>query len=272
MTDVRDNPAPAPLGGSGTAAATAPAADPLHNLYRMSRTAGLGSGEYVAINNTAVAAFLMGLASVLALLSPYLLLFVIAAVILGAMALLQIGSSNGTQTGRAFATVGMLLALVFGGTTGGKMALAAADRRKAEAEVAEVIRQLGERLASREHAQAYGTLFSEKFREGFSEAEFTNRWESVERDAGPVKSVEWGGRAEIEPARGNAPPRAAVRALFRFEKVAEPTPLAVALSQQEGEWVIESLGEFLNVEAERRQRQQSAPKGPAMGPQFQIGP
>src|SRR5687768_5111201 len=108
MTDLRDKPALQAAGSTGAATAD-PAPDPLHNLYRMSRTAGLGSGEYVAINNTSVIAFLMGVASVLALLNPFLLVFAVVAVVLGVMALIQIRSSNGTQTGRAFAIAGILL-------------------------------------------------------------------------------------------------------------------------------------------------------------------
>jgi NADH:ubiquinone oxidoreductase subunit K len=239
----------------------------------MSRTAGLGSGEYVAINNTSVVAFLMGLASVLALLNPFLLLFAVAAVVLAVMALIQIRSSNGTQTGQAFAIVAILLALLFGGTTGGKMALAQAERRRNEAEVVKVINLLGERLSKREYTQAYATLFGDKFKENFSEEVFITRWEGVERDAGRVVSVNWAGRMELEPARGTAGPRAATKANFRFEKFPQDSPLTLALVEQDGEWVIDQIGEMFNADAERRRAQERNPRqSPMQGPQFQTGP
>lgn len=267
MTDLRDNPSAA------TAAAAGTGPDPLHNLYRMSRTAGLGSGEYVAINNTSVFAFLMGLASVLALLNAFLLVFCVVAIVLGGIALLQIRSSNGTQTGQAFAVVGILLALIFGGTTGGKVAMARAERQKSEADVAQVIAQLGQRLAKQEYAQAYGTLFSEKFREDFSAETFTTRWETITRQAGAVQSVTWLGRSHIEPPRAAGDRRAQTKAEFRFEKVPQASPLTVTLVQQEGEWVIETIGEVFNADAERRtQQQRTPPQSMMQGPRLPTGP
>ena len=267
MTDLRDNPSAAATAAAGTAP------DPLHNLYRMSRTAGLGSGDYVAINNTSVFAFLMGLASVLALVNPFLLLFCVVAVVLGVIALLQIRSSNGTQTGRAFALIGILLALIFGGTTGGKMAMARADRQKNEADVAKVIEQLGQRLAKQEYAQAYGTLFSDKFREDFSQDTFTSRWETIAENAGAVQSVTWMGRSHIEPPNAAGTRRAQTKAEFRFEKSPDASPLTVTLVQQEGEWVIETIGDMFNADAERRsQQQRSAPQSPMQGPRLPTGP
>src|SRR5687768_6049715 len=115
MTELRENP-------TQPAGASAPAAepDPLHNLYRMSRTAGLGSGDYVAINNTSVLAFLLGLGGVLALLSPMLIIVPVAAIVCAVLAFFQIRSSNGTQSGQAFAALGVLLGLAFGGVAVGQ--------------------------------------------------------------------------------------------------------------------------------------------------------
>lgn len=275
MTELRDNPAlqPARPAAGGEAASGEGAPDPLHNLYRMSRTAGLGSGEYVAINNVSVVAFLMGLASVLALLNPFLLVFVVAAVILGVMALIQIRSSNGTQTGQGFAVVAILLALVFGGATGGKMAMARAEQRSNEEKIARVITVLGERLARGEYEQAYSTLFSEQFHKDFSKEQFVSRWEDIIQNTGPVQSAAWGGRAEFEPPRVTGGRRARARAFVKFEKFEEPSPLTFALAEQEGEWVIESIGELFNADADRRQQQQRNPaQSPMMGPQLPTGP
>ena len=281
MNDLRDPSATATAHPAGTsarpagtaAAAVAPDADPLHNLYRMSRTAGLGSGEYVAINNTSVVAFLMGLAGVLALLLPALLLLALAAVVLGVMALVQIRSSNGTQTGRGFAIAGILLALAFGGTTGGKIAMARAEQRSAEAKVAQAIGRLSEQLVGRQYDQAYDTLFSEKFKKDFTPEVFTTRWEGIDQNTGPLESVRYGGRTEFEAARGAAGRKAHARALFKLAKAPEESPLIIEFLEHDGEWVIESISEIFNGDQERQRRQQTNPgQARPLGPQMPPSP
>src|SRR6478736_4490875 len=92
--------------------------DPLASLHKMSTTAGLGSGDYVAINPVAIFAIIMGVASALALFEETILLLLPAAAIVGAIiALRQIGKSSGTQTGRGLAIAAIVLALIFGGYT-----------------------------------------------------------------------------------------------------------------------------------------------------------
>src|SRR5271155_3285734 len=83
--------------------------DPLLHLHKMSTTAGLGSQDYVAVNVTSVVAVLFGLASLLAIASPVLLVFPIVGVALSLIALRQVRNSNGTQTGIALAVLGLVL-------------------------------------------------------------------------------------------------------------------------------------------------------------------
>src|SRR4051794_6354462 len=80
------------------AGATPPAGDdPLAHLHRMSTTAGLGSGEYVAINGAAVFGFILGLASALCLFEETILLVIpLVGAITSIVALRQIAKSNGT--------------------------------------------------------------------------------------------------------------------------------------------------------------------------------
>src|SRR5215212_4817149 len=84
--------------------------DPLAHLHKMSTTAGLGSGDYVAVNGTAVFALLVGLASALALMSEVLLILPLVAIVASVMAWQQIRNSNGTQTGKGLAIAAMVLA------------------------------------------------------------------------------------------------------------------------------------------------------------------
>src|SRR3954452_11695166 len=87
--------------------------DPLSSLYKMSRTAGLGTTEYVAINGAAVTAAILGLASALAIMADVLLVIPLVGIIFAIVALRQISHSSGTQGGRALAWAGLVLSLAF---------------------------------------------------------------------------------------------------------------------------------------------------------------
>src|SRR5688572_29594402 len=115
-THTETRPATQLAGGGGSAGAAAGGDDdPLAHLHKMSTTAGLGSGEYVAVNGAAVFALLLGLASMLALLEEVLLVIPLTAVIVGIIAWRQINQSNGTQTGKGLVAIAMLFAVGFGG-------------------------------------------------------------------------------------------------------------------------------------------------------------
>src|SRR5690242_19183421 len=93
-----------------------PPADPIAALHKMSTTAGISTGEYVAINNLAISAAVLGLATALVFVGLPFLLLGLAAIGLGVVALRQIHDSNGTQGGRGLAILGILLALLLSGS------------------------------------------------------------------------------------------------------------------------------------------------------------
>src|SRR5688500_12187527 len=71
---------------------------PTHALYPMSRTAGVGLGDYAAVNVRAVIGLILGVASVLALIfaDSYLPLIIpAAAIVVSLIGLVQIRNSNG---------------------------------------------------------------------------------------------------------------------------------------------------------------------------------
>src|SRR5205085_7590050 len=110
MTDLRDqatSSAPPGVNGNGTAVDD----DPLARLHKMSTTAGLGTTDYVAINALAVASVFLGLASLLAMLDPLLLVLPVLAIACSIWALTQIRNSGGTQSGRGLAVLGLVLSL-----------------------------------------------------------------------------------------------------------------------------------------------------------------
>src|SRR3954451_9896103 len=99
MSQTQTDPSQTPPTSSAPGAAPVDD-DPLAHLHKMSTTAGLGSGDYVAVNGTAVFALLVGVASALALMSEVLLILPLVAFVAGFMAWGQIRHSNGTQTGK----------------------------------------------------------------------------------------------------------------------------------------------------------------------------
>ena len=261
MTELRQNPTqPAAAAGAGADP------DPLHNLYRMSLTAGLGSGEYVAINNTSILALLLGLASVLALLSPVMLVVVAAAVVCGVLALVQIRSSNGTQTGQVFAAIGILLGLVFGGVAAGNMTLANMERRQDERRIAQVVKSLNDLVTTGQYTQAYQTLFTERFKTEFPEDTFVSRWELLEQKAGRLTEISWGERAEFDQSGATLAKRGQAIALFRFDRMGEPSRLVLNLVEQDGEWMIDAIGQLFDEGGDERPQQPDPrrPQGPEM--------
>jgi hypothetical protein len=272
MTDLRDDPRPrngtTSSGGGAVASPSAAAAgaDPLNKLYRMSLTAGLGSGDYVAINNTAIAALLLGLLSVLSLLFPIMLIASVAAVVCGGLALVQIRSSNGTQSGRLFAGLGILLGLALGGAAVGKMVMAGVEKRRDERAIGEVVQRLNDFIVAKQYDQAYQTLFSERFKGDFSQQDFSRVWDSLTPYAGAVKSIKWGERAEITPVPATNTKRAIANGDITFEKMPARQPMMFA-KESEGEWEIDGIPQLF----EKKQDQQR-PATPMPDPTAPLGP
>src|SRR5687767_1908080 len=131
-----------------TTDARADGAEAFPNLYHMSATAGRGTQEYVAINQTAVAGFLLGLGSLLALVHPILLLVPLAAVVCAIISMRQVRLSNGTQTSRAqgipLSLLGLLLGLGIGGFVVGRAVLTNTTQRADRQLIADQISRLGQ--------------------------------------------------------------------------------------------------------------------------------
>jgi hypothetical protein len=269
MTDLRER-TPTATTASGAAAGAPGDADPLHNLYRMSRTAGLGSGDYVAINNTSIVALLLGLASSLALLFPSAIVVGAAAVVCGIIALVQIRSSNGTETGRVFAALGILLGLGLAGAAAGKLVIANVQHRRDEAAIGQVIKQLSDHIVAKRYSEAYQTLFSDNFKGAFNEAEFARRWEAHIPVLGEIQSIGWGGRAEIQDVRATGERRAVVSSSAKFSKFPDSATQPIGLVYHEGEWMIDSIAQLFErakpgggPEDEQQQPNPAQPQGPA---------
>src|SRR5437762_797964 len=92
------------------------APDPMTRLYKMSTTAGVGSQDYVAINNAAIVSVILGLCTALAFLGIPFLIVGAAGIVFGIIAIAQIRHSNGTQGGIGLAVLGILLSLALAGS------------------------------------------------------------------------------------------------------------------------------------------------------------
>src|SRR4051812_32585968 len=197
MTDVK--PEPPQIAPTASASRSDTADDSLAHLHKMSTTAGVGTTEYVAINPVAVAAVFLGLASALALMDEILLAFPVAAIMCGIIALVQIGRSGGTQTGRAIATIGIVLALLFAGLVGGRAIAQQSRNRADEQQIDGVIKKLSDAITAGDYDAAYA-LFGERFQQRVTKPQFVNVITAVHegRYYGKVNSIHSNGRMEFQ--------------------------------------------------------------------------
>jgi hypothetical protein len=168
----------------------------------MSTTAGLGTQEYVAVNVTAVVAMLFGLASLLAIASPVLLVFPIVGVGLSWIALRQVRHSNGTQTGGGLAILGLVLSGVIVAAIFGYQAVQQWHRSADNQALATLSQKYGECIVSGKFADAYD-LFDSDFQTRVSKQQFVTQLGLIQGQgrvgAPPIESVSWNGLAVYQP-------------------------------------------------------------------------
>src|SRR5262245_17100838 len=151
-----------------------PAKDSLESLHKMSRTAGLGSTDYVEVNPMAVVALLLGLLSAGAVIFTFLLVIPLATLIVAIVAIRQIRRSSGTQTGTAVAVLGLLLALGWVGFIGGREVLYALRVRSETKLIMGLVQGLGQDLSKGDYESAYGR-FGERFKQRVTKDDFISR-------------------------------------------------------------------------------------------------
>jgi hypothetical protein len=223
------NPAATPQGD---------APDPLAGLYHMSTTAGVGTQEYVAINPTAIAALALGLVSVLAMFSDILLVIPLAGLICAILALVQIRSSNGTQTGTGLAILGLVLSIAVGGGRGGYAAYTSLRTTADERQIAQIIHNLGQDVAKGDYAKAYGS-FTQAFQDRVDLPKFEQAFKefSTIPQLGPVESIEWNQQSvytEAKPDTGVVLGYA--MALFKHANNPYPRRLIITFEKSGGVW------------------------------------
>ncbi|MEO6437481.1 MAG: hypothetical protein ABIP55_17185 [Tepidisphaeraceae bacterium] len=228
--------------------------DPLSHLHRMSTTAGLGSGDYVAVNAAAVAALLLGLASALVLLEEFLLVLPLAGIVVSILAWRQISNSSGTQTGKALIAVGLLCAVGFGGFVITREATEGMRTRKDRAAIAFLITEIGEKTKSGDFTGLYGR-FSDRFQERVKPEEFARQLGYIRQSDlfGTLKSTTWNGLAEFQKDEdGNR--YAAAKIDFNTEKTDRPFPATIALRKADKGWVVDAMPELFPAQQQPQQQ------------------
>lgn len=164
-------------------------ADPLAHLYKMSRTAGLGSGDYVAVNPVAVTSVIFGIASALVIVDNLFILLPMVGLVLGVIGWRQVRRSNGTQTGAIMAAAAILLSAGFLGAKAGREGLQSLQQRADKQAVSQMMESFGQEIAAIDSANMPGTLshlsnaydmFDEKFKSRVSREDFETKWIAVQ--------------------------------------------------------------------------------------------
>lgn len=224
----------------------APGSDPLAGLYRMSKTAGLGSSDYQAVNVPSVVALVMGLASFIASFEPTLLVIPLVALVLGVLALVQIKRSGGTQTGLPWAVAGIVLSLGFGAwaATGSyrEAARTAADRD----ELVSIVSRFSDAVRGGQDDAAY-QLFSEDFRSRITLAKFAEPWRTY-RERAPLKEVRSNGLFDFQTATDSNLRLASGQLIMQFEngQLMADRP-QIVFTNRMGKWEIENMPAFYAI-------------------------
>jgi hypothetical protein len=238
-------------------------ADPFSHLHKMSTTAGLGSGDYVAINGTAIAAILLGVGSSLVLFNNLVFLVIpIAGVIAAMLAFQQISHSSGTQTGREIAIIGLLLSLGFGGFYTGKTAYIAIHERSDQEQVVATVHKLCDLLKTNSYPEAYA-LCDERFRKRVPLAQFQAGWQSLTSSPyiGTIQSIDWNQvlALDIDPVSGA---KLANGQMLMQAKPAEKLRMNMGFRNDGSGWLIDQIPQMFPETPPAPEKKNSSVVGP----------
>jgi hypothetical protein len=227
--------------------------DPLANLYKMSRTAGLGSGDYVAVNPIAVTALVFGIAGALVVVDSLFIIIPLVGLILGIMAFKQVRQSNGTQTGGAMAGVAIFLSLAFLGAKVGKEGLASLRMSADRKEIESVVEVFGQHVAALDPSNASETnsqlaaaydLFDEEFKSRVTSQHFDQLWVETWTSPyyGPMISMHSNGLLKFDTDAKSGDPVCTSVVIAEFKR-GESSRWTMTFRQLNGKWYIEDMPE-----------------------------
>jgi len=232
------------------------AAEHFSHLHKMSTTAGVTNQEYVAVNPLAVVAALLGVASGLAFFGWLLMVIPIAGIIFAIVAIRQIADSNGTQTGKGLAIVGLALCLLCAAGMMVQRYLEAAAVRNDEQAIASAIAQTGRLIGGRDYKSAYAQ-FDDAFQQQFSYERFQQTWETVQSSyVGKLEKMEWNGvRPAFRSAEGSPVANAVGR--IKFQNAGEER-YELVMRKVGNKWLINALPAFFREQRPQQRQQKPA--------------
>jgi hypothetical protein len=238
--------------------------DPFSHLHKMSTTAGLGSGDYVAINAAAVVALLLGAGSATVLFNNlFFLIFPVLGVITGIIAWRQIAESNGTQTGREVAAIGLLLALGFGGFAGFRTVYGSFRNHSDEVQIVSQLQKLGSLLKGEDYAGAYA-MFDTPFRKRVPRSEFESKWRGIATSPilGNVQSIDWNKLLsfDIDPVDDS---RVATGMMLMKCKPDEPLRVSMSFRFEDGNWLVDQIPQMFPADEGKQPKKNPGPSGPS---------
>jgi len=233
--------------------------DPIANLHKMSTTAGVGSQDYVAINNAAIVSVILGMCTALAFLGIPFLVVGAAGIVSGIIALVQIRHSNGTQGGGGLAILGIVLSLALAGSVAAANILEWTREREDRAAINNVLAQFGQDIASEQYDKAY-QLFTPEFQAVFKPDVFRVQLQAYQQYFGKIEGMTSNDLFQFL-ATADGVPTAQTQTMLRFQqpktktpqpttKTTQPTPpseprrVPTALFKVNGQWRIGGMELF----------------------------
>ena len=229
--------------------AAAPQSDPLARLYHMSTTAGVGAQEYVAINPVAIAAVILGLFSVLVILSSIFLVVPLAGIVCGILAIVQVRRSNQTQTGVGLALMGLLLSFAFGGGRLGVDLVRRFHVSADERQIAQLMNQLGKYIDTEQYQQAY-QLFDDRFRNRVDLAAFQAEFQRINDfpSSGHINLIEWNKQPmQFESNSDTGVVEVEAMALISFKNRHEPSRMIINFQKSDGPWRVDNIPDLFPI-------------------------
>jgi len=218
--------------------------DAFLHLHRMSTTAGVSSEDYVAVNVTSVIAVLFGLASLLAVFNNIMLVFPVVGVILSIAAIRQVSNSNGTQTGKGFAILGLVLSGVITAGIFSIQAVQDYQRRTDEQALNDLCDKYSDYVTQEKYDQAYD-LFDSDFKNRVSKEAFTAHLITLQHrpDVPPMTKIAWNGMADFHSGDNGAMSADAVIKVSYKGMTGDDREPAHFHKAGDGPWLIDDLSD-----------------------------
>jgi hypothetical protein len=238
--------------------------DPFSHLHKMSITAGLGSGDYVAISGLAIATLLLGVASALVLFHIALLLLIpLAGIVCGVLAFVQVQRSNGTLTGRGIAVLGLLLSLGLGGYEGGKDLQDRINTGVERNQVINLVRSIGANVVAGNYQAAYD-LYDADFHSNVPFTTFEAVWQQVRHSKmmGTMNGMDWNGQLSFDNDPLTGQRECGGMVFVKFDSSPEPVRTEMFFRETDGTWRVNKMPQFFAPPAAPATGGQLGPKGP----------